>query len=137
MAPRKRNNQQRRGAVMVEFAIVAPVFFMILFAMFEFSRLNIIRHTADNAAYEAARLAIVPGATAADATAEANRILRVVGTRNATVNVTPAAITEDTQEVTVQIAVPMNDNALVTPRFTGAAVLRSSATLRTERVRTR
>ena len=60
--------QNRTGATAVEFAIVAPVFFLILFAMFEFSRVNVLRHTADNAAYEASRVAIIPGATAADGT---------------------------------------------------------------------
>lgn len=127
----------RRGAVVVEFAIVAPVFFLVIFAMFEFSRLNVIRHTADNAAYEAARLAIVPGATAADAENEANRIMGVVGARDVVVTVTPSTITNATDQVTVEVAVPLSRNALVAPRFTGGQVLRAQSTLRTERVTTR
>lgn len=127
----------RQGAVLVEFALVAPLFFLILFALFEFSWLNIVRHTADNAAYEATRVAMVPGATADEARAEANRILRIVGTRGATVTVDPPVLGPESEQVTVSIQVPMNRNALLLPRFTGSLELRSESTLRTERVETR
>ncbi len=86
------SNRCRRGATAVEFAIVAPIFFLLLLSSFEFSRLNVIRHTADNAAYEAARNAMVPGATAAEAIATANSILRVVGTRGARVTINPTTL---------------------------------------------
>ena len=59
----------------MEFAITAPIFFLFLLAAFEFGWLNVMRHTADNAAYEAARTAIVPGATAAEALAKATSLL--------------------------------------------------------------
>ena len=61
---RSRRARGRRGATLVEFAFVAPVFFLILLASIEFSRLNMMRHTAAHAAYEGARTALVPGATA-------------------------------------------------------------------------
>lgn len=127
----------RRGASAVEFAIVAPVFFLAVFAMFEFSRVNVIRHTADNAAYEAARIAIVPGATAAEATAEAERILRVVGARDAVVTVNPNPLNQASNEVTVSVAIPMARNTLTVGTFTGTKTLRAQSTLRTERVATR
>ena len=119
----------------MEFAIVAPIFFVLLIAAFEFGRLNVIRHTADNAAYEAARRAMVPGATVAEATTEAQRILRIVGTRGATVNVTPATLGPDVDEITVTVNVPMNQNGWITPRFTRATTIRAASTLRTERAR--
>ena len=72
----------RRGAAAVEFAITAPIFILFLLSAFEFGWLNVMRHTADNAAYEAARAAMVPGATTADATGRANQLLSAVGARN-------------------------------------------------------
>ncbi|MEN1681406.1 MAG: TadE/TadG family type IV pilus assembly protein, partial [Planctomycetota bacterium] len=120
-----------------EFALVAPLFFLILFALFEFSRMNVIRHTADQAAYEAARLAMVPGASAAEAQAEAARLLSVAGARGATIDITPGVIDINTESVTVAIRVPMDQNALVLPRFTGSAVIQAQSTLRTERVESR
>ncbi len=129
----RRRRQNRQGATAVEFALVAPIFFLLLFASFEFSRLNVIRHTADNAAYEAARIAMVPGATAAEAVTEANRILNIVGARGATVTVNPATIALSTRQITVTIDVPMGQNGWIAPRFTGALNLRSVATLKAER----
>jgi hypothetical protein len=93
----------RRGATAVEFAIVAPVFFVFLLAAFEFGWLNVVRHTADNAAYEAARTAVVPGATVAEAKAKADKLLKIVGTRSAQVTVTPSPLTVDSKSVTVKM----------------------------------
>jgi Flp pilus assembly protein TadG len=125
--------RQRRGAVTAEFALTAPIFFLLLLVAFEFGWMNVIRHTADNAAYEAARKAIVPGATAADARSEANRILGIVRARGATVTIEPANIDIGTNEVTVSVDVPMSQNGLILPRFTSTTNLHSEATLRTER----
>jgi Flp pilus assembly protein TadG len=117
----------------VEFALTAPIFFLFLLAAFEFGWLNVIRHTADNAAYEAARRSIVPGATAAEASSTADRLLRIVGTRGATVTVTPSVVTPQTDEVTVAIDIPMSRNGLIVPRFTNRTTIRAESTLRTER----
>ena len=124
---------RRRGATAVEFAITAPVFFLFLLVAFEFGWMNVIRHTADNAAYEAARHAMVPGATAAEAADRAKSLLSVVGIRGARIRVSPPRLTPDTDEVTVEIDVPMDRNGLVVPRFTSGKTLHSEATLRTER----
>jgi Flp pilus assembly protein TadG len=129
--------RHRRGVAAVEFALCAPVFFLFIFAMFEFTWMNVLRHTADNAAYEASRIVMVPGATAAQATAEANRILRIVGARGTSVTVTPGVIRADTRLVTVDVSVPMDRNGLIAPRFSRGQTLDSRSTLRTERVDTR
>lgn len=123
----------RHGAAAVEFALTAPVFFVFLLAAFEFGWLNVIRHTADNAAYEAARTAMVPGATADEARAKANGLLNIIGARGAQITVTPSTLTTETEAVTVAIDIPMNRNGLIVPRFTRDKTLRSSSTLRTER----
>jgi Flp pilus assembly protein TadG len=127
------NRKKRRGATAVEFALTAPIFFLFLLAAFEFGWLNVIRHTADNAAYEAARTAVVPGATADDASKKANKLLKIVGTRGATVTITPNPVTPQTKSVTVAIEIPMKKNGLIVPRFTKKTKLNAVATLRTER----
>ncbi len=131
---RNRRLVNRRGATVVEFALVAPVFFVLLVTSFEFSRLNVIRHTADNAAYEAARVGMVPGATATEAINEANRILNIAGTRGAQVSVNPAVLTPNTQQITVTVDVPMDQNGWITPKFTAGRTMRSESTLKAERV---
>jgi len=116
----------------VEFALVAPLAFFITFSAVEFARLNMLVNSMENAAYEAARRGIIPGATTANCRAEATAMLQAVGAVNATVTVTPATITTTTPSVTVAISVPLNDNAWVLPRFTKNAVLVRSCTLNRE-----
>ena len=62
----------RKGAVLVEFAFVLPVILFSFAAMFEISRVLLLQHTADTDAYKGARIAMLPGATAADATDATN-----------------------------------------------------------------
>ncbi len=132
----RNQSQQRRGVTAVEFAIVAPVFFLILFASIELSRLNVMRNTADHAAYEAARAALVPGATADDAVAAANQLLDIVGARGTTVTVNPSVLTDDTRKVNVKIELPFAENAFLVPVFLKNGTVTAESTLRTERVST-
>lgn len=57
MAIRHRSRRGRRGQSLVEFALVIPVFLLILFAIFDFGALLYSRMTVINAAREAARAA--------------------------------------------------------------------------------
>lgn len=123
----------RAGAAIVEFAITVPIFFLFILAAFEFGWMNVMRHTADNAAYEAARAAMVPGGSVADATAKANSILNIVSAKGATITITPNPVTTDTKEVTVTVDLPMSRNGLIVPKFTKATVLHAESTLKTER----
>ena len=129
----RQSRSRRTGATLVEFAVVAPVFFLFIIASFEFGRLNVIRHTADNAAYEASRHAMVPGATAADAVAKATSILNIVGARGTQVTVNPSTLSPDVEQVTITVEVPMDQNGWIAPRFTAATTMRSVSTTRTER----
>ena len=121
--------RRRTGATAVEFAIVAPIFFTLVIASLEFGRLNIIRHTADQAAYEAARFAMVPGATAAEAKSKAESMLKVVGARDS--KITIVGPTDD--KVTVTVDVPLNKNGWIAPKFTKNKTIHATSTLKTER----
>lgn len=52
----------RRGQALVEFAMVAPIFFLVLFAIIEGGRFVFVYETLNNATREGARYAIVNGA---------------------------------------------------------------------------
>jgi len=54
-----RFNQKRKGAATVEMALVAVVFFMMLFGIFEYCRFLFLLHVANNAARDTARFACV------------------------------------------------------------------------------
>lgn len=57
------SKQRRPGAAAAEFAVVAPIIFMVVIAMFELGRSMSIQQTLTNAAREGAREAILPTAT--------------------------------------------------------------------------
>ncbi len=102
--PVSRNHRQ--GAVTVEFALAAPVLFMFVFASIEFSRVNMIRNTIENAAYEGARRGVLSGATAANCAAVTQDLLDIIGVADSTITVTPLVILANTQDVTVTVEVP-------------------------------
>jgi Flp pilus assembly protein TadG len=106
-------DQKRRGAVLVEFAMVLPLIVIIAFAMIELSRLMLLQHTADTAAYEGARHAIVPGATPGEAVKAAKDLIDANGLRDVIIEVTPDIIVEETPLVTVRVEVPVSQNSWI------------------------
>lgn len=122
----------RCGAVAVEFALVAPILFLFIFGIIEFARLNMLRNSLENAAYEGARRGVIPGATAAEAEAEARRILNAVSVSNAQVGVSPAIIVSTTPEITVTVKVPLNGAAWTFYFSSPSNVMTRSITLKRE-----
>jgi Flp pilus assembly protein TadG len=129
----QRNRFERRGVTVVEFALTFPLLIALVIGLIEFARLSTLRHAADNAAYEAARHVIVPGASVAEAKAQGFDLLGRAGVRNATIDVNPAVITEDTKQVTVQVQVPLTGNSWLPPKLTKTRMVVRDTTLRTER----
>ncbi len=101
-------------------AICLPVLFLLLFGCYEVARANSLLHAAENAAYEAARIGIVPGATADRCKAQAEFVLQAMGVSKFNVTVTPGKIDRRTESVTVEIDVPLKGNALIAPMFFGS-----------------
>lgn len=115
----KRVTEHRQGALTVEFALVAPIIFALFIGCLEMTSMNLIRQTAGNAAYEAARAAVIPGATQAEARAIAQRLL---GSVRATNNV-DVDIDDNGSTVVVTIRVPVSDNGWGLARFTGGLTI--------------
>lgn len=122
-----------RGVATVEFALTLPVLLLFFWASIEFARGSMIRHAVDNAAYEACRTVIVPGATVAEATTAANKVLNPLGITGATVTVTPNPILETTTQVTCRVSANINSSMWGTPRFLAGKTLVSQSTLVAER----
>ncbi|MCA9150710.1 MAG: pilus assembly protein [Planctomycetales bacterium] len=118
----------------MEFAIVAPILVMMVWGAFEFTRFSMVRHVADNAAYEAARCVIVPGGSVDEAEAKAADVLKVLGIRNAVIDVYPTTIDEETPLVTVSVTVPAAKNMWGASIFTRGKMAYAEATLLTERI---
>lgn len=84
-----------RGASAIEFALLAPVFFMMLFGLVEFSRYAWTRQTLDEVAYSTARCMSVQSTCSSLATRQAHAVQRAAGYGVTIVaaNVTPTSNT--------------------------------------------
>jgi Flp pilus assembly protein TadG len=125
-------SHRRRGALTVEFALTAPILFAIVLGALEFSHINMVRNTMENAAYEGARQGIIPGATADDVRREARTILDAVGVSGDEVQVAPGTIANNTERVTVTVRVPLDRNGFIAPLFMKGKTLERSVTLSRE-----
>ena len=125
---------QRNGVTAVEFALALPILLIFVFGAFEFARVNMLRNTMENAAFEGARSGITPGATASDAQAAAQDLLDMLRVNDSTVVISPAIINVNTEFVTVTVTAPMSlANHYVMPKFFLGKTLTASITLPCER----
>ena len=77
--------RNRRGAAAVEFALVAPIFFLLVLGMIEVGRALMVQQIITNASREGARRAVLDGATATDVTTFVNTYLNNASLPNATI----------------------------------------------------
>jgi Flp pilus assembly protein TadG len=124
----------RRGAFTVEFALTVPIVFIITLGFIELTRVVMLDNSSENAAYEGARAAIIPGGTASRAQAQANEILTAVGAQGSSVSVSPTVIDDSVKEVTVTVEVPLSSNIWVPTVFTNGLVVRHSCKLKREKL---
>ena len=123
----------RRGSISVELAVTAPILFVVFFASVEFSRLNVIKNSLENAAYEGCRVGILPGATGAKCQDAAREILNIVGTSDAIISVTPTTIQVDTPQVTVDVSLTLKTiHGFIFTQFIVGRQLQASCTLQRE-----
>lgn len=113
----RRDARRRWGAATVEVALTAPLLIMLVFGGIEISRANMLRNAAQIAATEGAREGILPGATAQKCVNRAQTELGMLQVVDATVQVSPATITDSTPEVTVIVSIPMSKNSLPLAKF--------------------
>ena len=128
---------QPRGATTVEFAITLPVLLLLVIGMIEFVRMSNVRHAADNAAYEAARHVIVPGASSQEALQKAQDLLARAGVNVSDITISPGTINDSTDQIHVNVSIPLRDNSWLPPALTKDYVITRNCTLMTERYRYR
>lgn len=124
--------KSRRGAHIVEMALVLPILIMIVFGIIEFARANQIRQTVKQAAYEGARVGITADATVAAVQAQANSVLTSVGITGGTVTVSPNPITTSTAFVTVTVSASATANGWFMKYFTAGQAITAAVTLESE-----
>lgn len=121
--PSKDRRIWRRGAYVVEVALALPVIFLVTFSGFELMYFFKARHTANQAAYAAARQLVIPGGRVEDAIAAANRIAEVHMLQVDAISVTPEVITRDTRQVTVEINIRFLSEWSFARLFAGQSII--------------
>jgi len=115
---RKSPHLRRVGASTLEFALVAPVIFLVVLALFQFASLMMSQNVLTNAAREGGRVASLPGTTSANTV-----ILAVqdylqrggVNPSSVTVNVTPASLSDvdSGDELRISVSAPISGLAWI------------------------
>lgn len=129
--------RNRRGATAVEFAVVAPVFFLLVFGMIEYGRMVMVQQVITNASREGCRRAVLDGATVTDVNDAVNNYLTSAGIKDATITITPNPPTNAGfgQPVTVVVSIAFNKVSwLPSPMFLGGSNLKATTVMRRESV---
>ncbi|HEX5104408.1 MAG TPA: TadE/TadG family type IV pilus assembly protein [Pirellulaceae bacterium] len=135
--PCRSYRRNRRAAAAVEFALVAPVFFLLILGMVEYGRMVMVQQVITNASREGARRAVLDGATTSEVQTLAKDYMTSAGVSptGATVTVAPnppnnAAFGE---AVTVTVAIPFSQVSwLPSPMYLGGRTLTASTVMRRE-----
>ena len=130
-----RFTRRRRGAAVVELAVVAPLLFAIVFGLVEFGRAIMVEQALVSAAREACRVAVLAGTTRQDVVDRATASLGAAGISsfNITMNPDPPSGASEGTPVTVTVAVPFNNVTwLPAPIYLGGKNMTVSSVMRRE-----
>ena len=130
-----RRRNLRRGAAAVEFAFVAPAFFIVVLGVIEFTRAMMVEELLTNAAHEGARAGVLDGAQESDVDNAVNNYLSAAGISGATTTVSPNPPSNAAygQSVTVTVTIPYKSVSwLPVPQYLGSATLEAVSLMRRE-----
>ena len=131
--------RKRLGSAAVEFAFVAPLFFLLVFGMVEFGRMVMIQQVITNASREGARKAVLDGASSSNVKSAVVTYMSNGGVTIATSNVTISPSDPTTavagSPVTITVSVPFSQVSwLPSPMFLGSRQMTASTVMRREAV---
>jgi Flp pilus assembly protein TadG len=130
--------KNRGGAAAVGFAVVVPVFFLMVFGMIEFGRMVKVQQVITNGSRDGARIAVLDGTTGAEVEASVKNYLESSQVYGANVSVDPAEPSSAGygEPVTVTATIPFGQVSLLpSPMFIDRdTVLTATSVMRRETV---
>jgi Flp pilus assembly protein TadG len=131
---RPRRRTRRWGASATEFAVVAPVFFLMIVGFIEFGRALMVQQVLVNASRVGARQAITTSATTASVTTAVQNYTSGVAVPGVSVSVTPnPSGAAPGSTITVTTTVPFTSVSwMASPWFLGGKTLTASSKMRKE-----
>ena len=133
----RRGRRRRLGATITEFAIIAPIFFLLVLSSFEFGRAIMVQQILTNAAREGARQAIVENADSTDVVNSVTSYLSGTTVPGVTVTIDPTSLQTVGfgDEVTVTVTVPYDQVSwLPVSSFMSGKILTGESMMRGERL---
>jgi Flp pilus assembly protein TadG len=130
----RRRRPQRRGVAAVEFAIVAPIFFMLIIGIIEIGRAMMVQQVLINASRVGARRAVTLSSTETDVTDAVTEYASGVGITGLAVDVSPNPATAAAGDaITVDVEIAYSAVTwLPAPWFMGGKQLTASSVMRKE-----
>lgn len=135
MSRRHSRRRDRRGVTAIEFALVAPLFFVLILAFLEFGWAMMASGILTNAAREGARAGALDGAQVADVTTAVNGYLNAAGLPSVTPTVSPCPPSNAAagQNVAVTASLTFSQISLLpVPKWLGDVTLAASSVVRRE-----
>ena len=126
--------KNRRGSALTEFALVLPLLVLILFATVETCSMIHLQQALKVAAYEGARVSVIPGTTPTNVEATVKQILSDRRIAGGTVSVTPSSYPTEKQGTFIRVtaSAPAKGNSLVGAWFYGGRTLTTSVEMMKE-----
>lgn len=125
---------KRRGAAAVELAVMLPVFLIILFGTIETCTMIFLQQSLEIAAYEGARVAIVPETKDSDIIDSANALLLARKVKSASIAVSPTDFQNAPYGsfIRVSVSAPCSSNAMLPLAFYGSKTLTATVEMMKE-----
>lgn len=132
----RNRHRNRGGAAVVEFAIVAPLLFMLVFGIIEFGRMIMVQQILTNASREGARRAIIEDVSGSEVVNLVSEYLTASSIDGATVTVEPMSLNLGFGDpVTVTVEVPFADVSWGgSAWFLGGSTFQASTVMHGERL---
>jgi Flp pilus assembly protein TadG len=121
----------------VEFAVVAPVFFLLIFGMIEYGRMVMVQQVITNASREGARLAVLDGASFEEINSQVNDYLNSASINPVNAKVTvepdPPSSAGFGEPITVSVEIAFSKVSwLPSPMYLGGKTLTATTKMRRE-----
>jgi hypothetical protein len=116
-----RRGRSRSGAAVIEFSIILPVLVLLLLGTLETCSMIFLQQSLKIAAYEGARVAIIPKTDAADVNDKSNALLNLRKVKDATITITPSNFDAAPYGtfIRIEVSAPCDSNSMFPLSFYG------------------
>jgi Flp pilus assembly protein TadG len=109
---KRSRSHQRRGAAVVEFALIAPLMLFFTFGMIEISRMMMVKNAATQATREGARAAVLPYASNQAVLERVQQELGLVSVDSAVIETEPANVATASPGSNILVRVRINPDSV-------------------------